>query len=57
MWMEVVAFAYGIRQVRNVSTNAQRDLSRNIVGSAALLFFCARDDNTPVKSPAPANSR
>jgi hypothetical protein len=48
MWMEVVAFAHGSRQVRNVSTNAQRDPSRNIVGSAALLFFCARDDNTPV---------
>ena len=45
------------RQVRNVSTNAQRDPSRNIVGSAALLFFCARDDNTPVNSPALANSR
>ena len=37
--MEVVAFAHGSRQVRNVSTNAQRDPSRNIVGSAALLFF------------------
>jgi hypothetical protein len=56
MWMEVVAFAHGIRQVRNVSTNAQRDPSRNIVGSAALLFF-PLDDNTPVNSPAPAHSR
>jgi hypothetical protein len=40
--MEVVAFAHGIRQVRNVSTNAQRDPSRNIVVSAALFFLRAR---------------
>jgi hypothetical protein len=37
--MEVVAFAHGSRQVRNVSTNAQRDPSRNIVGSVSAAFF------------------